>query len=113
MLRTRLSRACLAALAVAALGGALLTSDIANASPNIDPGIGNGQGRVAPGGRVPTRVDPGFNRGPERIKPGFTKYEGGPKYAGSRSGDFQLLTKCRWIRTHNWRWRESVTRVCD
>jgi hypothetical protein len=103
MLLTRLSRTCLAALAVAALGGTLVTSDIASAAPRIDPGFGNG----------PVRVDPGFNRGPSRSNPVFTKHESGPKYAGSRVGEFQVHTKCRWGRIHNLHWREFKAKVCD
>ena len=103
MFRTHLSRALLAALGVAALGGALVTSEIANAAPRIDPGFGNG----------PVRIDPGFGRGPTRVDPGFTKTDSGPKYTVSKIGGFQLGTKCRWVRTYNSHYRPGVAKVCN
>jgi hypothetical protein len=87
MLRNPLSRACLAALAVAALvSGALVTSSGANASPRIDPGFGNG----------PVRIDPGFSRGPVRVDPGFNR-DSGPQYSVKRAGFSGLRANCHWI----------------
>lgn len=84
MLRIRLSRVLLAALAVAALAsGVPVTSGVANASPKIDPGFSRG----------PPRIDPGFGNGPTKSGPVFTR-DSGPKYTGyygKRPGG------CHWI----------------
>ena len=99
MLRTRLSRALLATLAVATLasGGALVTSGVANASPRIDPGFGRGPPRIDPGfGNGPVRIDPGFGRGPSRVDPGFDK-NSGPKYTVGKLNVSRLYTGCHWI----------------
>lgn len=103
MLRTHLSRALLAALAVAALasGTTLVTSSVAEAGFKIDPGFNR-------------RIDPGFGRGPERVDPGFNRDTGpkytvkktgdfrlhsnsGPQYEVKKAGDFQLHSNCVWI----------------
>ncbi len=90
MLRIHLSRALLAALAVAALasGSTLVTSGVAEASPRIDPGFGRG----------PPRIDPGFGNGPERerIDPGFNR-DSGPRYTVRKAGGFRLHSNCFWI----------------
>ena len=84
MSRTNLSRALLAALAVAALasGSTLVTSSVADAA-KIDPGFSRG----------PPRIDPGFGNGPTKAGPVFTR-DSGPKYTGyygKRPGG------CHWI----------------
>jgi hypothetical protein len=104
MFRTHLSRALLAALAVAALasGSTLVTSSVAEASSfKIDPGFNR-------------RIDPGFGRGPERVDPGFNRDVGpkytvkktgdfrphsnsGPQYEVKKTGDFQLHSNCVWF----------------
>ena len=78
MLRTHLSRALLAALAVAALasGSTLVTSSVAEASS--------------------FKIDPGFGRGPERVDPGFNR-DVGPKYTIKEAGGYVLHSNCFWI----------------
>jgi hypothetical protein len=88
MYRIRLSRALLAALAVASLatGTTLVTSGAADASPRIDPGFGRG----------PPRIDPGFGNGPTKIDPGFGK-NSGPQFTVAKGGHYRLRTDCHWI----------------
>ncbi|MDO8400375.1 MAG: hypothetical protein Q7T45_21385 [Bradyrhizobium sp.] len=99
MYRTRLSRALLATLAVAALasGSTLLASDTAQAG-RIDPGFNRG----------PPRIDPGFGNGPTRIDPGFNRNDTGPKYT--------LGSNCHWIQRPGPRYRpgtEITMKVCN
>ncbi len=89
MYRIRLSRALLAALAVAALasGGALLTSDTAHAPPASTPASAAGT----------PRIDPGIGRGPTRVDPGFGK-NSGPTFTVKQVGHYGLSSNCHWIR---------------
>ncbi len=90
MLRIHLSRALLAALAVAALasGGSLVTSGVAGAAPRIDPGFGRG----------PPRIDPGFGNGPARVDPGFNR-DSGPQYSLKKRHVFHERSNCHWVRS--------------
>ncbi len=99
-----LSRPFLAALAIAALatGSTLVTSDPAEAG-RIDPGFSRG----------PPRIDPGIGNGSTRVDPGFGRTEGRRKYSFANSGDFQLTTKCRWVRTYNLRYRPMISKDCS
>lgn len=88
MYRIRLSRALLAALAVAALasGSTLVTSGVAEAAARIDPGFGRG----------PPRIDPGFGNGPTRVDPGFNR-NSGPQYTVKKLSITGLYRGCHWI----------------
>jgi len=87
MYRIRLSRALLAALAVATLasGSTLVTTGVANAA-KIDPGFGRG----------PPRIDPGFGNGPTKIDPGFGK-NSGPQFTVAKVAQYRLRSDCHWI----------------
>jgi hypothetical protein len=101
MLRIRLSRALLAALAVATLasGTTLITSGAADASPRIDPGIGRG----------PPRIDPGFGNGPTKVDPGFGK-NNRPTFTVAKGRDYTLNSNCHWVPNPNpwWRYRNGA-----
>lgn len=106
MLSTRLSRALLAALAVAALatGSTLVTSDTAQAG-RIDPAFNRG----------PPRIDPGIGGGPTRVDPGFGRSDSGPKYTVAKVGHYGLHSNCHWVRNPNWRYRNGTSskiKVC-
>jgi hypothetical protein len=88
MLRIRLSRALLAALAVATLasGTTLVASGAADASPRIDPGFGRG----------PPRIDPGFGNGPIRVAPDFDR-SSRPTFTVKQVRHYGLRSECHWI----------------
>lgn len=98
MLRTRLSRASLAALAIASLAsfGTLVASDTAQAG-RIDPGFNRG----------PPRIDPGIGNGTKN-DPGFGK-NSGPHFTVAKAGHYGMQSNCHWVRNPNWRYRNDGT----
>ena len=91
MYRTRLSRAPLAALAVAALASfsTFVASDTAQAG-RIDPGFNRG----------PPRIDPGIGNG-TKVDPGFGK-NSGPHFTVMQGGHYGLRSNCHWVPKHGW-----------